>query len=274
MPVCRVGDLELYYEDLGGPPERTVVFLHGLLLSFEMMEPIARGFAGRFRPVLVELHGHGRSSRPTDAAAYSMRAFSEDLVAIADALGQERVAVFGTSLGADVALETMLDHPERIAGAVLEMPVLEQGAKAARRMFKPVARALRTRYATRALSAASRRMPHARFLPGFPEALEHLAREPAAGAAIIEGLLEEAERHRWDDVAHCTVPALVVAHAMDPLHAFADARTLAARLPNAELVRAHSILELRVRPRRLIGIATRFLEGVFGEAPSDTADAI
>jgi pimeloyl-ACP methyl ester carboxylesterase len=270
MAVCRVGDLELYYEDLGGPPERTIVFLHGLLLSFEMMEPIARGFGERFRPVLVELHGHGRSSRPTDANAYSMRTFSDDLIAIADALGQERIAVFGTSLGADVALETMLDHPDRIAGAVLEMPVLEHGAKVARRMFRPVARALRTRYAPRALAAASRRMPHARFLPGFPEALEHLAREPAAGAAIIEGLLEDAERHRWDDVVHCNVPALVVAHAMDPLHAFADARTLAARLPNAELVRAYNILELRVRPRRLIGIASRFFERVF-EQPEDHA---
>jgi pimeloyl-ACP methyl ester carboxylesterase len=228
-----------------------------------MMQPIARAFTDRFRPVLVELHGHGRSSRPTDPEMYSMREFADDLVAIADALGQDRIAVFGTSLGADVALETMMDHPDRIAGAILEMPVLEHGAKAARRMFKPIAKALRSKYASRTLSAVSRRLPHAKFMPGFPEALEHLAREPAVGAAVIEGLLEEAERHRWDDVVRCEVPALVIAHAMDPLHAFADAREVAAKLPHAELVRAYSILELRVRPKRLVGLAERFLEEVF-----------
>lgn len=266
MPVCRVGDLELYYEDLGGPEDRTIVFLHGLLLSFEMMEPIARAFTDRFRPVLVELHGHGRSSRPSDPGAYSMRAFSDDLIAIADALGQRHIAVFGTSLGGDVALRAMVDHPDRIAGAVVEMPVLEQGAKTARRLFKPVARALRTRYAPRALSAASRRIPSARFFPGFAEALEHLAREPAAGAALIEGLLEDAERYRWDDVVHCPVPALIIAHALDPLHAFADARSVAARLPNAQLIRAYSILELRMRPQRLVGVAKRFYDRVFADA--------
>lgn len=266
MAVVRRGDLDLYYEDLGGPEERTVVFLHGLLLSFEMMEPIARKFEAGFRPVLVELHGHGRSSRPADPASYNLEEFAHDLVAIADALGQERIGVFGTSLGADVALEAMMNHPDRIAGAVLEMPVLEHGARVASRLFKPIARALRSRRAPQALAMASRRLPSLRFAPGFPEALEHLAREPVTGAAVIEGLLEQATRHRWEDVAGCQVPALVIGHTLDPLHAFRDARELSMIHPNARLVRAYSILELRVRPQRLVKIASRFLARSFDEA--------
>jgi hypothetical protein len=109
-------------------------------------------------------------------------------------------------------------------------------------------------------------MPHIGFAPGFAEALEHLAREPRVGAAVIEGLLEQATRHRWADVAGCRVPALVIAHTLDPLHAFKDARELVLVHPNARLVRAYSILELRVRPRRLVRIASRFLERSFVEA--------
>ncbi len=265
MPTVPFGDLDLYYEDFGGPPDRLVFFLHGLLLSFEMMQPVARAFAGRFRPVLVELHGHGRSSRPTEPDAYSMSSFADDLVAVADHLGADRFGVFGTSLGADVALEVMLDHRDRVAGAVLEMPVLQHGAKAAARMFKPVARLLRSRRAPGALRTISRRMPQTRVMPGFPEALAHLAEEPLAGAAVIEGLLAEAERDRWDDVSGCPVPAMVIGHALDPLHAWKDAQQVAHTLPRGELVRAYSVLELRVRPKRLIGLSARFFEEVFGE---------
>jgi pimeloyl-ACP methyl ester carboxylesterase len=266
MPVARRGSLEIYYEDLGGPPERTVLFLHGLLLSFEMMKPIADGFVGNhFRPVLVELHGHGRSSRPIDPSLYTMAEFAQDVVTVIDALGLDRVGVFGTSLGADVALEAMLDYPERIAGAVIEMPVLEQGAKVAARMFRPLARALRRRNAARTLKVAARAIPNVRAFPGFADAAAHLAESPAAGAAVIEGLLAEAERDRWSDVEKCRVPAMVIAHALDPLHAFADAHEVAKRLPRGELVRAYSILELRIRPKRLVAIAGRFFEQAFAE---------
>ncbi len=267
MHTFRHGELEISYEVLDGPEDRTVVFLHGLLLSIEMMQPAALAFAGEFRPVLVELHGHGRSSRPLEPEAYSLASFSDELIALADHLRAKRFALFGTSLGADVALEAMLDHPDRIAGAVLEMPVLEKGARTARRMFTPVARALRSRRAPRTLSLVARAFPKSRVLPGFAESLAHLSRHPESGAAVIEGLLRDAERYRWGDIEGCPVPAMIIAHTLDPLHAFADAQALAERLPNGRLVRAYNILEMRVRPRRLLGLAKRFFDEAF-EKPS------
>lgn len=263
MPTFERGGLVLSYEDLGGPRERTVVFIHGLLLSAEMMTPLARMFEGEFRPILLELHGHGRSSRPVEGVQYSMKTFADDAVALLDHLGVERGAFFGTSLGADVALDLMLDHPERIAGVVLEMPVLEKGARFARRMFRPLAAALRTKRAPRALAFASRRLPDIRFYPGFKESLAILAENPVSGAAIIEGLLATVQQNRWGEVDRCHVPALVIGHPRDPLHAFGDAETLARRLPNGRLLRASSILELRMRPHRIVGAAKQFLTNAF-----------
>lgn len=264
MPTFERDGLVLSYEDLGGPRERTVVFLHGLLLSSDMMRPLARAFHGEFRPVLLELHGHGRSSRPVEGMHYSMHAFALDTMALFDHLGAERGAFFGTSLGADVALEAMMDFPDRVAGAVLEMPVLERGAKFARRAFRPVAAMLRTKRAPQALAFAARRLPDLRFYPGFKESLAVLAENPRSGAAVIEGLLATAEQvNRWPDVDRCPVPALVVGHPRDPLHTFGDADELARRLPNGRLLRAKSILELRVRPERIVGAAKQFLRRSF-----------
>lgn len=272
MTSFRRGELELAYEIVGdGPSDRTVVFLHGLLLSSEMMAPLAWAFAERFRVINFELHGHGKSSKPTDPASYSMEEFALDVVELIDHLGLEKVGLFGTSLGADVALETMLEAPGRVAGAVLEMPVLTHGAKIAARIFKPVARGLRSKRAPRALGVIARRMPA--WPPGFPEAAALLADDPLSGAAVIEGLLKDAERSRWDDVARCTVPAMVIGHRLDPLHAYKDASHLAASLPNGRLVRATSVLELRLRPGRLLKQAMDFMEAAFGDAGSETARA-
>lgn len=271
MPTFDRGGLVLSYEDLGGPPERTVVFLHGLLLSADMMKPVARRFVGSFRPVLLELHGHGRSSRPVEGHAYSMREFADDTVALLDHLGVARAGFFGTSLGADVALEVMLDRPDRVAGAVLEMPVLERGSRFARRMFRPVAMALRSRRAPRTLAFAARRFPELRFYPGFRDALAILAENPVSGAAVIEGLLATAAQTRWSEVDRCPVPALIVGHPRDPLHAFGDAEELARRLTNGRLFRARSILELRIRPERIVELAKSFLDESFRSAEEAAA---
>ena len=266
MPTFDRDGLVLSYEDLGGPRDRTVVFLHGLLLSSDMMRPLAQSFHGDFRPVLLELHGHGRSSRPIEGTHYSMQKFALDTIALLDHLGAERGGFFGTSLGADVALEAMIDFPDRVAGAVLEMPVLERGARFARRMFRPLAAMLRTRGAPRTLAFASRRLPDLRFYPGFKESLAVLAENPRSGAAVIEGLLATAEQvDRWPDVDRCPVPALVIGHPRDPLHTFGDANELARRLPNGRLLRAKSILELRLRPERIVGHAKQFLGRAFAE---------
>ena len=274
MPTFDRAGLVLSYDDLGGPSDRAVVFLHGLLLSAEMMEPVARRMAGPFRPILFDLHGHGRSSRPVEGRTYSMHEFALDVVALLDHLKVERAGFFGTSLGADVALEVMLDAPERVAGAVLEMPVLERGARFARRMFRPVAYMLRRRQAARALAFAARRMPELRLYPGGKEALAILAENPVSGAAVIEGLLASAGETRWADVDRCPAPALVIGHPRDPLHAFADSEELARRLPRGRLIKARSILELRVRPERLIDISKRFLEESFREGESAEAGPV
>ena len=46
-------------------------------------------------------------------------------------------------------------------------------------------------------------------------------------------------------------PALVIGHYRDPIHPFSDSDMLVRELPDARLLEASSILELRLTPERL-----------------------
>jgi hypothetical protein len=55
-------------------------------------------------------------------------------------------------------------------------------------------------------------------------------------------------------------PALVIGHRHDLVHPFSDAGALADELPDARLLQADSIVELRVAPERLTGEIAAFLD--------------
>ncbi len=98
------------------------------MLNQEMHRPLAEELARRGnRVITMDLLGHGRSDRPRDMWRYSMAIYGEQIVALMDHLELEQAAVMGTSLGANAALEVASQHPERLRGMVIEMPVLDNG---------------------------------------------------------------------------------------------------------------------------------------------------
>ena len=52
----------------------------------------------------------------------------------------------------------------------------------------------------------------------------------------------------------------MIGHRRDPVHPFSDAGMLAEELPNARLLEASSILELRVAPERLTDEIADFID--------------
>jgi pimeloyl-ACP methyl ester carboxylesterase len=69
-----------------------------------------------------------------------------------------------------------------------------------------------------------------------------------------------------------TAPTLVLGHGRDPVHPFSDAGMLAKEMPNARLLEADSLVELRMRPERLTGEIGDFLDELWrrrrGSAPA------
>jgi pimeloyl-ACP methyl ester carboxylesterase len=249
--------------------KRPVILVHGLLLSQKMHRPLAEDLAARGnRVITVDLLGHGESDRPRDMWRYSMYSFGEQLIALMDHLELEEAVIMGTSLGANSSLEVAARAPERLRGMIVEMPVLDNALLASALTFTPILVALTFGEPVMKRVASIARAVPRRVLPYYGNVLLDLVRQdPGPGGALIQGLYfgriapHRSERRTFE------MPALVLGHRRDPVHPFSDAGMLAEELPNARLIEADSLIELRMRPERLTEEIAGFLDEVWAAKP-------
>ncbi len=111
------GDTSIVATDRGGdgPP---VVLLHGLAGSSRELLPTADALTDRFRVLLVDQRGHGRSTRrPADV---SRDAYVGDVVAVIEQLlAGQPVRLVGQSMGAHTAFLTAAARPDLIDRLVM-----------------------------------------------------------------------------------------------------------------------------------------------------------
>lgn len=267
MPRFSYQDQELAYTEYGSGP-KACVLLHGQLLSQRMHEPLARALASKgHRAITLDLLGHGESSRPPDMWRYSMSLFAEQVVALLDHLELPQAVVGGTSLGANVTLEVAALAPGRARGLVVEMPVLDRGVYGAVVAFTPLLSTFH--YAMPVVNAVGRvaRVIPRGSLPWLADVLLDLVRQDhVASAAILQGLFMGRIAPHRSQRRTFAAPTLVIGHPGDPIHPLDDAQLLAEELPNARLVEANSILELRLHPERLTEEIAAFLDACW-QAP-------
>ena len=274
MAEFRLDGQRLAYTTYGEGP-RTTILLPGLLLSQAMQAPLARSLASRGnRVVTFDPLGHGASSRPRDAWRYSITAFAEQTVALMDHLELPSAVVGGTSLGANVSLEVAAQVPDRLAGMIIEMPVLDNAIAACGAVFTPLLFALRFGAPVmRAVATGARAVPR-RPVPFLARiGLDWISQDPAPSAAVLSGILYGRAAPGHHERCAMQTPALVIGHPRDPVHPFSDAGMLASELPNARLLNAHSILELRLRPARLTNRIAAFVEHCWDADASSPASA-
>lgn len=264
---------ELVY-DVYGSGERLLVYMHGLLLDSDMNRGIAQALASRGnRVVLLDLLGHGRSDRPTHASAYRIDSYASQVFGLLDELGAADAVMGGLSLGANVSLFAAAQHPERVRGLVLEMPVLEWAVPSAALAFVPLL--LAAHYGRRVLrltSGAARRVPRTRFGP-LSSALHAVGLPPEAMSAILHGVLVGPVAPTIEQRRRIEAPTLVLAHRNDLIHPFDDAVNLVGQLPDGRLVRARSPLELRLRPDRLTEEIAAFVDQLWSSPVERSARA-
>jgi 3-oxoadipate enol-lactonase len=94
-----------------GPP---IVLIHASIADLRSWDDVVPGLLGAgFRAVRYDLRDSGRSQ--TEDVAFSSRA---DLVAVLDGLGIGRAALVGNSVGGQIAIDTAIEHPERVVAVV------------------------------------------------------------------------------------------------------------------------------------------------------------
>jgi len=119
-----VNGIHLYYEIHGGGPP--LVLLHGGLGAIEMFGPNIPALAKSHRVIAVDLYGHGRTAltdRPLE-----LPGMADDVAALLKHLGIARADLMGYSLGAAVALQTAVRHPEVVNKVVAVSTVARREA--------------------------------------------------------------------------------------------------------------------------------------------------
>lgn len=256
----------LAYTSRGQGP-RTTILIPGLLLPQKMQAPLARSLANRGnRVVTFDPLGHGDSERPRNVSLYSMTEFARQTVALLDHLELGEAIVGGTSMGANITLEVASIAPERLRGMIVEMPVLDHAIAACAAVFTPLLLALKFGApGMRAVARVARRVPRASLPLLITLGLDSLSQDPGPSAAVLQGILFGRTAPDRSERMTFQAPALIIGHPRDPVHPFSDADMLAAELPNARLIDAKSIVELRVRPERLTAQIAEFVEGCWAE---------
>jgi 3-oxoadipate enol-lactonase len=107
VAVVDVNGARLWYDEAGSGP--AVLLLHGGLGDSGLWDPVVPLLAERFRTIRSDLRFYGRSTGP--AVPWS---WQDDAIGVLDALGIERAALVGLSLGGKLALDIALAHPERL----------------------------------------------------------------------------------------------------------------------------------------------------------------
>jgi non-heme chloroperoxidase len=119
IKVALSTQVALSLVDLGDRRSSSVlVLLPGLSDSWRSYEAVLPHLPRSIRTIAISQRGHGDSDKPQ--THYSIRDFAADLQGILDALGVRRAVVAGHSSASIVARRFALDHPERVAGLVLE----------------------------------------------------------------------------------------------------------------------------------------------------------
>lgn len=112
--MVDVGDAQLYHQEAGrGEP---VIFIHGHSFDHSEWDPQFPEFAKKFRTIIYDCRGYGRSSMPVEGHEFL---HAEDLVKLMDKLGIEKAHLVGLSMGGFIINDMLALHQDRILSATI-----------------------------------------------------------------------------------------------------------------------------------------------------------
>jgi sugar phosphate isomerase/epimerase len=229
--------IDFHYQTAGcGVP---FFFQHGL--GADVTQPF-----GLFRPpggirlIGFDCRAHGRTHPVGPSEKISLAAFADDLLALMDHLRIKKAVVGGISMGAAVALNFALRHPQRLLGLVLHRPAwLDAPRRDNVAVFTAIAGLLRQHGAEKGLALFKQTEIYRQALACSSSSAASLASQflhPRAQEAVVrlEKIprdLPSADRRQWRAIA---VPTLVLANDHDAIHPLQFGVTLAREIPGAE----------------------------------------
>ena len=232
MPV-----VELSAHDAGQGD--ALVLLHAFPLSSAMWLAQREALTASYRVLTPDQRGFGHSPLGHDPPSLDLAA--DDIAALLDAKGLDRVVLGGLSMGGYVAMAFCRRHPDRLRGLVLADTKASADSAAARANRERIAAAVETD--PRSTVLVDQVLPTlvgettARSRPLVLRRVRDLV-QSAPGPAVAWAQRAMAARPDSTETLRAVpVPVLVVVGEEDTLSPPADAEAMTAALPDARLVR-------------------------------------
>ena len=110
--LAPVNGIKIWYATFGKSDGEPVILLHGGLANSNYWGHQVPVLAARYRVIVMDSRGHGRSTR--DERPYGYELMASDVLGLMDFLKIPRAAVVGWSDGAILGLEIAIRHPARL----------------------------------------------------------------------------------------------------------------------------------------------------------------
>lgn len=227
-----VNGVKLFYRDEGQGP--AVLLVHGFPVSGEVWLPQLEELSQTCRVVVPDLRGFGNSEVPP--GPYTMETHADDLAALLDTLGIERVVLGGLSMGGYIAFAFLRRHAARLCGLVLCDTRATADTDEVRANRETTARLVEEQGAT---AIADRMIPNLLSSTAPPERKALLRgiierNQPQAIAAALRGMALRGDS--TDLLPTVSVPTLIVVGEDDVLSTPDEMRGLEAAIPGSKLV--------------------------------------
>lgn len=223
--------IRLAYVELGNPKGEPLLLLHGYTDSSRSWSLVAP-YLSEYRLLIPDQRGHGAADAP--ACCYAVSNYADDARLFLDALGVERAAVAGHSMGSMVAMAMAAEYPERVSSIVLIGSTALAPVKRGDWLFDHVA-ALKAPYD-----------PNSQFMRDWHPANQPTPVDPVFAKAAMDELLA-IPLHVWRGVmrelayvpagrhaADVKAPVLVLSGGKDPLFPSEHHAALLKAFPSAQ----------------------------------------
>src|ERR1700745_595707 len=124
MPIAKLGDIEMYYEEKGSG-EAVLLVPASWWPSDTWKVSVVPFLSQRFRTIIFDCRGTGRTSKPKDG--YTVAQFAEDGIALLEYVGVSRCHAVGFALGGQVVQAMAIERPDLVA--TLTIAASGSGAK-------------------------------------------------------------------------------------------------------------------------------------------------
>jgi pimeloyl-ACP methyl ester carboxylesterase len=220
------------------------------------------------RCIAADTLGFGESA-PPEPEEPDLVYYADSVVRVWDALGLDKVDVYGSHTGANVGMEIAIAHPDRVRKLVFSGVALFDPALAADMLenYAPIVKPQEN--GEHFIWAWNFMKDMGVYFPHYKRDAEHyLGKEPWPAATLHNGVMEVMKaidhyykgynavfRHKTHErLPLVTVPTFCMAHRADPLHVSVE--EAAALVPNSE----HLVLPVTAREDERAAAVIKFLD--------------